>query len=140
APEGAPVSPTLREAQPPEAAPVEARLPDAIFARPGLGGAPRRRAIEAKLPAEIFASGRAAPSEAEPEPRLPAIGTIIDKFRLDALLGVGGFAAVYRVTHLLLGTTLALKLLMPRDDRRGPALSEALCAEARFAARINHPS
>jgi len=128
------------------AAKVSARLPDELFWR-ALSGGPSpstahagRRAIDPRLPPEIFASGRATPSEPPAGPRLPAIGTILDKFRLDALLGVGGFAAVYRVTHLLLGTTLALKLLTPRQDRRGPALSDALCAEARFAARINHPN
>jgi serine/threonine-protein kinase len=128
---------------------VPQRLPDELFqaggAAAGCVASESPRPIDPKLPAEVFASGRSLPSAAQPatpdtEPRLPGVGTIIDKFRLDALLGVGGFAAVYRATHLLLGTTVALKLLTPRAGRRGAALSDALCTEARFAARINHPN
>lgn len=124
---------------------VPMRLPDELFraahdaAPQGRSAARGARPIDARLPAHLFASGGAPPAALEAEPRLPSVGTIIDKFRLDALLGVGGFAAVYRATHLLLGTTVALKLLTP-SERRGDALSDALCAEARFAARINHPN
>jgi serine/threonine protein kinase len=128
---------------------VPQRLPDELFlasrgaAGPLAGAGPRP--IEARLSAELFASGRwpaadAQTSTRDTEPGLPDAGAIIDKFRLEALLGVGGFAAVYRATHLLLGTTVALKLLRPRAGRRGAALSDALCAEARFAARIDHPN
>jgi serine/threonine-protein kinase len=99
------------------------------------------RPVEPRLPADLFASSPLPrTAEPEPEPGLPGVGKIIDKFRLDALLGVGGFAAVYRATHLLLGTTVALKLLAPSTEGRGDALSDALCAEARFAARIDHPN
>ncbi len=65
-------------------------------------------------------------------------GAIVDKYRIDGLLGKGGFAAVYRATHLLLGTQVAIKLLRPKVLERQPALTSLLCEEARFAARINH--
>jgi serine/threonine protein kinase len=125
---------------------VPQRLPEELFRAAhdaaGLGrrAAERPRPIDPRLPADLFASGRLPPSAAEAGPRWLGVGTIVDKFRLDALLGVGGFAAVYRATHLLLGTTVALKLLTPRAERRGDVLSDALCTEARFAARINHPN
>ena len=127
---------------------VPQRLPHALFrVSPGVGhlASAGPRPIEPRLAPELFASGRSRSADAqtfarESEPGMPRPGTIIDKFRLDALLGVGGFACVYRATHLLLGTTLALKLLTPRPGQRGAALSDALCAEARFAARINHPN
>lgn len=124
---------------------VPERLPDELFLasrgmpRPRSAAVPQR-SIDPLLPPEIFASGRLSPRAPRAEPSLPALGSVVDKFRLDALLGVGGFAAVYRATHLLLGTTVALKLLTPRSERRGALLSDALCAEARFAARINHPN
>src|SRR5207253_2291743 len=38
-------------------------------------------------------------------------GTLIDKYRLEELLGTGGFAEVYRATHLLLRAPVAIKLL-----------------------------
>ena len=132
---------------PARAAAVPERLPEELFraAHDAVGSRGARlqlgpRRIEPRLPAELFASGSPPPSPAEAPPALPGTGTIIDKFRLDALLGVGGFAAVYRATHLLLGTTVAIKLLTPSAGRRGQARSEALCAEARFAARIDHPN
>jgi eukaryotic-like serine/threonine-protein kinase len=65
-------------------------------------------------------------------------GTIVDKYRIEELLGVGGFAAVYRATHLLLHSTVALKLLRPDVVARRPNLAVQLLQEARFAARIEH--
>jgi serine/threonine protein kinase len=71
---------------------------------------------------------------------LPGIGTTIDKYRIEELLGSGGFATVYRATHLLMRTPVALKLLHPWVLRRRPHLVEQLCEEARFTSLINHPN
>src|SRR4029078_8524071 len=65
-------------------------------------------------------------------------GTIVDKYRIEELLGVGGFAAVYRATHLLLHSTVALKLLRRDVVTRRPNMAIQLLQEARFAARIEH--
>jgi serine/threonine-protein kinase len=67
-------------------------------------------------------------------------GAIVDKYRIEGLVGKGGFAAVYRATHLLLGTRVAIKLLRPRVLERQPTLTSLLCEEARFAACIDHPN
>src|SRR5256714_10888815 len=88
------------------------------------------------------------PTEASPTRRrrrsrddeLLARGTIIDKYCIDRVLGRGGFAVVYRATHLLLGSAVAIKLVRPRVLARQPGLSALLCQEARFAARTNHPN
>jgi eukaryotic-like serine/threonine-protein kinase len=109
--------------------------------------------LDPALPAEVFSTGaRRSTSPTSPVPaRLPgrsrgrdedvlARGAIVDKYRIDGMLGKGGFAVVYRATHLLLGTKVALKLLRPTMLERQPALAAQLCEEARFAARINHPN
>jgi serine/threonine-protein kinase len=101
-----------------------------------------------ELPHEAFAPRRSAPAR----PRIAARrrdtssgglatlrpGTIVDKYRIEDLLGVGGFAAVYRATHMLLHSTVALKLLRPDVVARRPSMAAQLLQEARFAARIEH--
>jgi serine/threonine protein kinase len=67
-------------------------------------------------------------------------GAILDKYRIEELLGVGGFAVVYRATHLLLRVPVALKLLRADVLARRPSLAAQLLQEARFAARIDHPN
>jgi serine/threonine protein kinase len=67
-------------------------------------------------------------------------GAILDKYRVEELLGTGGFAAVYRATHLLLHIPVAVKLLRPRVLVRNPGIAEQLLQEARYVARIDHPN
>jgi serine/threonine-protein kinase len=74
------------------------------------------------------------------EPELPPLGAVIEKYRLQEIIGIGGFAAVYRARHLLLETDVALKLLRPSVVRHRPRLPRLLCEEARLAARIRHPN
>lgn len=74
------------------------------------------------------------------ETDLPGVGAIVDKYRIEELLGTGGFAAVFRATHLLLHMPVALKLLRSKVVRKNPELADKLCEEARFAAKINHPN
>ncbi len=67
-------------------------------------------------------------------------GAILDKYRIESLLGTGGFAAVYRATHMLLRVPVAIKLLRPSVLLRDPGIARQLLDEARYAARINHPN
>jgi serine/threonine-protein kinase len=133
--------------------PLDPRLVGAFNDEPPL--AP----LDPALPADIFLAGppgseppagaEPAPDQPRPEPRrrsrpaddevLPR-GAIIDKYCIDRVLGRGGFAVVYRATHMLLGSPVAIKLLRPRVLARQPGLADLLCQEARFAARINHPN
>jgi serine/threonine-protein kinase len=92
-----------------------------------------------QAPSPPKANGRGASRAGRTEEILPR-GAIIDKYRIDRLLGRGGFAAVYRATHLLLDTRVALKLLRPQVMARHPYLAKLLHEEARFAARIDHPN
>ena len=106
--------------------------------------------LDPVLPSELFRTTRlpkakiARPHRARPAPPREAgllkPGSILDKYRIEELLGVGGFAAVYRATHLLLQVPVAIKLLRPRILARDPRLADELLREARFAARIDHPN
>jgi hypothetical protein len=71
---------------------------------------------------------------------LPTIGAVIDKYQIEEHLGSGGFAEVYRATHLLMRSPVALKVLDPLLVMDQPHLAEQLCQEARYSALINHPN
>jgi serine/threonine-protein kinase len=131
-------------------------LPDRLFRAGHARSAHERWAENPLLPPELFArrpaplpdaprarAAQAPPTAREPperDPELPEIGAILDKYRLDELIGMGGFAAVYRATHLMLRMPVAIKMLRPSVMRRRPGLAASLCEEARFAAQIDHPN
>ena len=123
---------------------LEPELPGDLFVSAPRQGSAATGTSEMSMVAESL-SAHTMPTAARrkgrpPEPDLPEPGAIIDKYRVEELVGVGGFAVVYRATHLLLNTPVALKLLRPSVLRRTPELAPLLCDEARVAARINHPN
>jgi len=131
----------------PEADDLDPLLPD-VFASAG-----RVSWLEPRLPADVFLMPEAVaerPSTmigvaARRRARRHEQGTlrpgaILDKYRIEELLGVGGFAVVYRATHMLLRVPVALKLLRADVVARRPSLAAQLLQEARFAARIDHPN
>lgn len=64
------------------------------------------------------------------------IGATLDgKYRLDALLGVGGFGAVYRGWHLRLELPVAVKIAFRVEG----AFGERFRREARVLMRLHHP-
>jgi hypothetical protein len=70
----------------------------------------------------------------------PRIGQIVGgRYRVDALIGAGGFGRVYRGTHLTLGEPVAIKFLLEEFSNR-PEARARFRREAVALAKIRHPS
>lgn len=68
------------------------------------------------------------------------IGTVLDgKYRLDSLLAEGGMGSVYKATHVMLGKTVAIKLIKPAIDV-SPEIVRRFQREARATTALNHPN
>jgi eukaryotic-like serine/threonine-protein kinase len=68
------------------------------------------------------------------------IGQTIDgKYRLDAEIGAGGMATIYRATRLQIGDSVAIKV-MHTELLRDPQFEERFRREAQAAARLKHPN
>lgn len=66
----------------------------------------------------------------------PEVGDIIDRYRVDEVIGHGGMAVVYRVTHTKLGSEHALKVL----TLNSAAIKRRLLQEGQAQARLRHPN
>lgn len=68
------------------------------------------------------------------------VGKVVaQRYRVDELIGVGGMGAVFRVTHLALGKTFALKVLHSHYTRDADVISRFM-REARAASQTGHPN
>ncbi len=72
-----------------------------------------------------------------PMATLPVGMKIDDRYEILGVLGVGGFATVYRAHHLTIDRDVALKVM---DLKKGvdPSYSERFFREAKIAAKIHH--
>jgi eukaryotic-like serine/threonine-protein kinase len=68
-----------------------------------------------------------------------APGQFFGRYRIDALLGVGGMGKVYRAWDPLLQCTVAVKLIHGNGLASGSSLATIL-QEARIASALNHPN
>jgi len=74
----------------------------------------------------------------EPADAESRIGTILDgRYLLEAVLGTGGFGAVYRARHLQLEHDVAVKLLHEGADA---SAAKRLTREAKVLTRLDHPN
>ncbi|GAB3258505.1 serine/threonine-protein kinase [Nocardioides dilutus] len=72
-----------------------------------------------------------------PEPEVPPVVVVADRYRVESLLGTGGMAHVLRATDLLLDRDVAVKLL--RETPETDADLDRFLAETRTLARLSHP-
>jgi alkyl hydroperoxide reductase subunit AhpC len=68
--------------------------------------------------------------------RVLRAGSVVGHYQIQAELGSGTFAVVYRAKDLTLERTVALKVFRPRN----PSSSRMYLEEARAAAALNHPN
>lgn len=70
----------------------------------------------------------------------PRIGSLLaGRYQLEAVLGEGGMATVYRARHTLIDRPVAVKVLSPRLSR-DMGLRERFRREAKNAAQLAHPN
>jgi serine/threonine-protein kinase len=68
------------------------------------------------------------------------LGRVIDRrYRVVARLGAGGMGVVYRVEHLHLGKTAAMKVLAP-DGAARPEMVRRFRNEAQAVSKLDHPN
>jgi serine/threonine-protein kinase len=65
--------------------------------------------------------------------------TIESRYRIDGLIGLGGMGSVYRVTRVLIGDEVAMKILHT-ERVADPHAGERFRREAQAAARLKHPN
>ena len=64
-------------------------------------------------------------------------GDLIDRYRVERLVGVGGMASVYQVRHEVLGNSFALKIL-DATLAADPSIRDRFLAEGRIQAQLRH--
>jgi serine/threonine-protein kinase len=70
----------------------------------------------------------------------PWLGRVIDgRYRVQGRLGTGGMGVVYRVEHLHLGKTAAMKVLAPDTASKSEAVRR-FRLEAQSVSKLNHPN
>jgi serine/threonine protein kinase len=73
-----------------------------------------------------------------PMGRDPLIGSRVDDYEVQSIVGTGAMGIVYRVQHAVIGKPAALKVLKP-DYADDPDMVQRLIREARTVNAIRHP-
>lgn len=69
----------------------------------------------------------------------PLLGTVVENYRFESIVGTGTMGIVYRAVHTLIGKPAAIKVLKP-DYADDPEMVRRLVREARTVNAIRHPS
>lgn len=71
---------------------------------------------------------------------MPTVGDVlVDRYRIESLLGAGGMSSVYLALDTRLDRRVAVKVLLP-NLAADPVLAERFEREARAVAAVNHPA
>ncbi len=66
------------------------------------------------------------------------IGETVDRYKIESVLGSGGFGAVFRARHVMMDRQVALKLLHP-SAAASDEIRERFIREARTLGKLGHP-
>ena len=94
----------------------------------------------AAKPAASAEGDQAARRSREEEEARKLIGRELGNFRIEDLLGIGGFGAVYRAFDKSLHRDVAVKVLPESMARAGKEKVQRFLQEARAAAKLSHPN
>ncbi|MBI5610250.1 MAG: serine/threonine protein kinase, partial [Deltaproteobacteria bacterium] len=99
-----------------------------------------RTAPPGATPIEIARADPNAPRLRVPGDALFRAGTVVgDRYKVEQLLGRGGFGDVYRAVHIGTHEPVALKVLRPDLVAEAKA-AERFTSEARLSASLKHPN
>ncbi len=89
----------------------------------------------------LFCGGCGTPAVPPAPPASdPWLGRVVDRrYRVTGRLGSGGMGVVYRVEHLHLGKTAAMKVLAP-DSAAKPEMLRRFRTEAQSVSKLDHPN
>jgi serine/threonine protein kinase len=106
--------------------------------RPDLGKSPSRASDESSLP-DVFPGGeRVGPAIPMPDVGDTVGGADGDRFKIKATIGAGSTGVVYRAKDLLLGRTVAIKVMRLHPSRSPQRTLGFFLVEARAIARLDH--
>lgn len=63
-----------------------------------------------------------------------------EKYKINSLLGQGGFGSVYKATQLSTGQDVAIKVMKPGCEAESQSVIERFRREMRLCAKFNHPN
>ena len=75
-----------------------------------------------------------------PSPENPLRGYVLAGCRIDAVIGKGSVATVYKAHHLTLDIPVAIKVLNPALKASGSQMAKNFLKEARVIVKMNHPN
>src|SRR5687767_2861281 len=67
------------------------------------------------------------------------LGTVLGDYRVEARIGEGGTASLYKARHKTTGKTVAIKVLL-EEGAADPVAQKRLIQEARAAMAVRHPN